>query len=198
MKKIGKGYHSDVYLAYDNSTNPVNKFAVKEFKTEFALDKIIRESIMMDMLCSEENKNGHNNIIPLYKIIKDGSRYSLVMEYIDDMYYQILYPLLTPREVQFYAYELLKAIAYMHDKNIIHKDIKPHNVLIDRSKKILKLIDWGSADIYREGEEGVDEYNDFYYYYYYGTFDDDDDDGNDDTDDDGNDDDTVWLSYLNT
>jgi len=198
----------------------VNKFAVKEFKPEFALDSIIRESIMMDMLCSEENENGHNNIIPLYKIIKDGSRYSLVMEYIDDMYYQILYPLLTPREVQFYAYELLKAIAYMHDKNIIHKDIKPHNVLIDRSKKILKLVDWGSADIYREGEEGVDEYNDFYYYLYYDDNDGDDDtdddgddgdgdddgddgaddgdDGDDDDGDDGDDDDTVWLIYLNT
>lgn len=164
MKKIGKGYHSDVYLAYDNSTNPMNKFVVKEFKTEFALDNIIRESIMMDMLCNEEK--GYNNIMPLYKIIKDGSRYSLVMEYIDNMYYQILYPLLTPREVQFYAYELLKAIAYMHDKNIIHKDIKPHNVLIDRGRKILRLIDWGSADIYREGEEGVgvDEYDDYYYY----------------------------------
>jgi len=130
----------------------VNKFAVKEFKSEFALDNIIKESIMMDMLCSE----GHN-IMPLYKIIKDGSKYSLVMEYVEDMYYQLLYPLLTPREVQFYAYELLKAIDYMHDKNIIHKDLKPHNVLIDRERKILRLIDWGSADIYREGDDDEDD-----------------------------------------
>ena len=115
----------------------------------------------MDMLCSEDY-----NLMPLYKIIKydrdnpskelssstSSFGYSLVMEYVDSMYYQHLYPLLTPREVQYYTYELLKAITYMHEKGIIHKDIKPHNVLIDREKKVLRLIDWGSADIYREGK----------------------------------------------
>ena len=40
-------------------------------------------------------------------------------------------------------YELLKALDYSHSMGIMHRDVKPHNVMIDHDKKLLRLIDWG-------------------------------------------------------
>ena len=44
--------------------------------------------------------------------------------------------------------EILRALDYMNSKGIMHRDIKPHNIVIDHSKKCLKLIDFGLAEYY--------------------------------------------------
>eukprot|EP00879_Flechtneria_rotunda_P016319 GHRR01017074.1.p1 GENE.GHRR01017074.1~~GHRR01017074.1.p1 ORF type:complete len:216 (+),score=43.38 GHRR01017074.1:60-707(+) len=49
--------------------------------------------------------------------------------------------------------QLLMALDFTHSKGIMHRDIKPANVLIDHSKRQLKLIDWGLADFYFPGKE---------------------------------------------
>lgn len=48
-------------------------------------------------------------------------------------------------EVRFYLYELLKALDFCHSKGIMHRDVKPQNIIVNPKKKILKLIDWGLA-----------------------------------------------------
>ena len=49
-------------------------------------------------------------------------------------------------------YELLKALDYCHSMGIMHRDVKPHNIMIDHSKKRLRLIDWGLAEFYVPGQ----------------------------------------------
>ena len=56
-------------------------------------------------------------------------------------------------DVRFYLFELLKALDYCHSMGIIHRDVKPHNVLIDHQQRKLRLIDWGLAEFYHPGRE---------------------------------------------
>ena len=51
-------------------------------------------------------------------------------------------------QTKIYIYQLLKALDYCHKKGIMHCDVKPGNILIDKSSHILKLIDFGSAQFY--------------------------------------------------
>ncbi len=53
--------------------------------------------------------------------------------------------------VRYYIFELLKALDYCHSNGIMHRDVKPHNVMIDHQKRELRLIDWGLAEFYHPG-----------------------------------------------
>eukprot|EP00494_Astrolonche_serrata_P003528 UN03535 len=75
------------------------------------------------------------------------------MENVCNVNYKVLYPSLSLNEIKYYSYQILLAIEYTHSKGILHRDIKPQNIVIDPSKKIVKLIDWGLACFYEEGKE---------------------------------------------
>ena len=66
------------------------------------------------------------------------------------MTFKILVPRLMSR---FYLYELLRALDYCHSMGIMHRDVKPHNVMIDHENRRLRLIDWGLAEFYHPGQE---------------------------------------------
>ena len=67
--------------------------------------------------------------------------------------FKVLYPTLTDYDIRYYIFELLKALDYCHSNGIMHRDVKPHNVMIDHSKRQLRLIDWGLAEFYHPGRE---------------------------------------------
>lgn len=67
--------------------------------------------------------------------------------------FKTLYPKFTDFDVRYYIHELLKALDFCHSKGIMHRDVKPHNVMIDHERRTLRLIDWGLAEFYHPGTE---------------------------------------------
>lgn len=67
--------------------------------------------------------------------------------------YRTLYPQLTDFDCRFYMYEIIRALDYCHSMGVIHRDVKPHNIMIDHSKRELRLIDWGLAEFYFPGKD---------------------------------------------
>lgn len=108
--------------------------------------------LVMQSLC------GGPNIIKLYDLVKEGEEGlpAIVIEYVNFTDHRTLYPTFTPRDVKYYMRELLKAVEYMHRHEVLHRDIKPHNVLIDHQKRQLRLIDFGISRFHATGTNHSD------------------------------------------
>jgi casein kinase II subunit alpha len=78
---------------------------------------------------------------------------ALVFEYVNNTDFKVLYPKLSDFDVRYYIFELLKALDFCHSRGIMHRDVKPHNVMIDHERRQLRLIDWGLAEFYHPGTE---------------------------------------------
>jgi casein kinase II subunit alpha len=59
----------------------------------------------------------------------------LIFEYVNNTDFRSLYPKFQDYDVRYYIFELLKALDYCHSKGIMHRDVKPHNVMIDHEKR---------------------------------------------------------------
>jgi casein kinase II subunit alpha len=102
-----------------------------------------------------QNLSGGKNIVQLLDIVRDPTSKtpSLIFEYVNNIDFKQLYPALNDYDIRYYMYELLKALDYSHSLGIMHRDVKPHNVMIDHEKRQLRLIDWGLAEFYHPGQE---------------------------------------------
>lgn len=81
--------------------------------------------------------NGKHNTIKLLDIVKEGEVYCLVMEHVAATEYRKLLDVLAPRDCKNYLYQVLKGLHYAHSLGIMHRDIKPQNVIIDHDKRMV-------------------------------------------------------------
>ncbi|XP_075586733.1 casein kinase II subunit alpha isoform X1 [Dermatophagoides farinae] len=146
VRKLGRGKYSEVFEAINVTNN--GRCVVKILKP-VKKKKIKREIKIL------ENLRDGPNIITLKAVVKDtlSRTPSLIFEYVDNTDFKQLYQTLTPYDIRYYLYELLKALDYSHSMGIMHRDVKPHNVMIDHSSRKLRLIDWGLAEFYHPGQE---------------------------------------------
>lgn len=144
--KLGRGKYSEVFEGFNvlNGDRVVIKM-LKPVKPE----KIKRELKILETL------KGGPNIVTLQDVVRPiGQKMSptYVLEYLENHDFRWLYPRLSDLEVRYYMFEILKALDYAHSKGIMHRDIKPQNVMINSFTKRLKLIDWGLAEFYHVGQ----------------------------------------------
>jgi casein kinase II subunit alpha len=83
--------------------------------------------------------NGRHNCVKLLDIVREGEVYCLVMEHVAATDYRKLIEIITPRDCKYYIYQVLKGLHYAHSMGIMHRDIKPQNVIIDHDKKMVKM-----------------------------------------------------------
>lgn len=142
-KRLGSGSYGEAYLGHNTSSLEMFVFKLYRFG-KLKKKKMMREILVTQSIC------GHPNIIKLYHVIKQTlTDYPiLVFEYAKDTYYRDLFPKLTPDDVRFYMYEILKALAFAHERGVMHKDLKPANIMIDHEDRKLKIIDWGLSQFY--------------------------------------------------
>jgi casein kinase II subunit alpha len=146
-KRLGSGSYGEAYLGHNTTSNTPYVFKLYRFG-KLQRKKMMREILVTQSVC------GHPNIIKLQHVIKQTlTDYPiLVFEYVKDTYYRDLYPKLTPEDVRFYMYKLFDAMAFAHERGVMHKDLKPANVMIDHDTHTLKVIDWGLSQFYVKGK----------------------------------------------
>ncbi|KAJ3438982.1 casein kinase ii subunit alpha-3 [Anaeramoeba flamelloides] len=146
FQKIGRGRYSDVFLA-KNLIN--NKKCVVKILKPVSKAKIKREIRVL------QNLFGGPNIIKLLDIVQDESTRipSFVFNHVNNYNFRDLYPTFTDYDVRYYIYQILKALDFAHSNGTMHRDIKPHNIMMDPKTKELAVIDWGLAEFYHPNKE---------------------------------------------
>ncbi len=143
IRNIGEGGMANVYLAYDLILN--RNVALKVLRGDLADDeKFVRR---FQREANSASSLHHPNIVEMYDVGEDDGKYYIVMEYLDGRTLKSLVKrrgALTILEVVDIMTQLTSAIACAHDKYIIHRDIKPQNVMILEDGKV-KITDFGIA-----------------------------------------------------
>ena len=143
IRTIGEGGMANVYLAHDTILD--RDVAVKILRGDLADDekfvrRFQREAISASSL-------SHPNIVEMYDVGEDDGQYYIVMEYVEGKTLKSLIKrrgALTLPEVIDIMLQLTSAVACAHDSYIIHRDIKPQNVLIKEDGTV-KITDFGIA-----------------------------------------------------
>jgi len=143
LEKLGEGTYATVYKGRSRTTNEI--VALKEIHLdaeEGTPSTAIREISLMKEL-------KHTNIVRLHDVIHTETKLVLIFEYCEQDLKKYMDThgdrgALDPMTVRSFMYQLLKGTAFCHENRVLHRDLKPQNLLINR-KGELKLGDFGLA-----------------------------------------------------
>uniref|UniRef100_A0A4W6F3Z9 Protein kinase domain-containing protein n=1 Tax=Lates calcarifer TaxID=8187 RepID=A0A4W6F3Z9_LATCA len=141
LDKLGEGTYATVFKGRSKLTD--NLVALKEIRLEHeegAPCTAIREvSLLKDLK--------HANIVTLHDIVHTDKSLTLVFEYLDKdlkQYMDDCGNILSMQNVKIFLFQILRGLAYCHRRKVLHRDLKPQNLLIN-DKGELKLADFGLA-----------------------------------------------------
>ncbi|EKM83458.1 hypothetical protein AGABI1DRAFT_110117 [Agaricus bisporus var. burnettii JB137-S8] len=146
VRKVGRGKYSEVFEGVN---------VISEEKCIIKVLKPVKKKKIKREIKILQNLAGGPNVVALLDVVRDPASKipSLITEYVNNVDFKQLYPRFADYDVRFYMFELLKALDYCHSKGIMHRDVKPHNVMIDHEHRKLRLIDWGLAEFYHPKTE---------------------------------------------
>lgn len=142
-KLIGEGGMANVYLALDTILD--RKVAVKVLRGDLAGDEKFVRRFQREALSA--SSLSHPNIVEIYDVGEDDGNFYIVMEFIEGKTLKQLIKkrgVLSLPETMDIMLQLLDALASAHDSYIIHRDIKPQNIMIKESG-LVKITDFGIA-----------------------------------------------------
>lgn len=143
IKSIGEGGMANVYLAYDVILD--RNVAVKVLRGDLASDEKFVRRFQREALSASSLSNP--NIVEVYDVGEDNGEYYIVMEYVEGRHLKSLLKKrgkLTVPEVIDITLQITNGLSVAHDSYIIHRDIKPQNILI-LDNGMIKITDFGIA-----------------------------------------------------
>lgn len=143
IKSIGEGGMANVYLAYDTILD--RNVAVKVLRGDLATDEKFVRRFQREALSASSLSNP--NIVEVYDVGEDNGEYYIVMEYVEGKHLKNLLKKrgkLTVPEVIDIVLQITNGLSVAHDSYIIHRDIKPQNILI-LDNGLVKITDFGIA-----------------------------------------------------
>ncbi len=146
-KLIGVGGMAVVFKATDTYVND-NVVAIKMLKDDVACDKVMLKRFKNESRVETMLK--HPNIVAMHQFSTSGEKKYMVMEYVSGItlkrYLKAKGDPLSFEEVMSYTIQTLKALKVAHDGGIIHRDIKPQNIMVLRNG-LIKVMDFGIAKL---------------------------------------------------
>ena len=143
IKSIGEGGMANVYLAFDTILE--RNVAVKVLRGDLANDEKFVRRFQREALSASSLTN--ENIVEVYDVGEDNGEYYIVMEYVEGKHLKNLLKKrgkLTIPEVVDIMLQVTSGLSVAHDQYIIHRDIKPQNIMI-LENGLVKLTDFGIA-----------------------------------------------------
>lgn len=143
IEKIGGG---GMALVYKAKCNLLNRYvAIKVLRSEFVNDKTVLEKFRKESQASASLS--HPNIVNIYDVGEEGDIYYIVMEYVEGKTLKEVIKkkgVLSADEIFEFSRQIALALKHAHSNHIIHRDIKPHNILVTEDNRA-KVTDFGIA-----------------------------------------------------
>lgn len=145
LEKLGEGTYGVVFKVRDEATGLL--MAMKKVHKQI-LDEgegipqtAVREIGLLKRL-------SHPHIVKLIDVVISQSEVRMFLEYMDMDLGSLIskHPKsLTPDKIKKYIFQILLAVEFCHRRGVLHRDLKPHNILYDTTKDVVKLADFGLA-----------------------------------------------------
>jgi serine/threonine-protein kinase len=151
LKVLGEGGFGQTFLAEDTQMPSHRKCVIKQLKpvtTSPQVEQIVQERFQREAAILETLGRGHPQIPELFAYFKENNQYYLVQEWVDGktlsakMMSEGLYD--EARAVMLLQ-DILPVLNFMHGQGIVHRDIKPDNIIIRRADGKPVLIDFGAV-----------------------------------------------------
>lgn len=143
IEELGRGGMGRVYKALDKEIN--EKIAIKILKPEVSSDKNTIERFRNELKFARKIR--HGNVCQMYDLMKEKDSYFITMEYVsgEDLKSTMLrVGQLSVGKTLIIAKQICKGLVEAHKLGVIHRDLKPHNIMIDRAGDV-RIMDFGIA-----------------------------------------------------
>ncbi|VDN54061.1 unnamed protein product [Dracunculus medinensis] len=142
LEKIGEGTYGTVFKAKNVETQEIVALKCVRLDDD---DEGVPSSALREICLLKELK--HENIVRLYDVVHSERKLTLVFEYCDQdlkKYFDSCNGEIDQQLVKSLMYQLLQGLFFCHTNNVLHRDLKPQNLLINKNMR-LKLADFGLA-----------------------------------------------------
>ena len=151
LEKLGEGTYGVVYKVKHKQSGQI--YALKKIRTDDTEEGVQATSLREVSALLELGTENHPNIVKLVSLIYDDRKMFLLFEYLDfdlrrylDQFEKNYRGKLLDREtIRSFTIQILAGLLFAHQRRIMHRDLKPQNILVDSTGTRLKLADFGLA-----------------------------------------------------